>query len=372
MKRHVSNTGGRKWFSDHMTELQSESLKAVDQFAGAFGQCALFGCEIYDVDTGANTYKISDGLVVLKCDDGVMRVMPFIDSGAIANYNQVQTIVVQKTAIAGQYENPSDTTIAYNYEAVVVQGDQTGSGESQDDGEGILIPANATSVKSYYDLLNQMFADVYEPKFTKNSAFNKNFGSSAGQVAEGNHLHTGVYEPVFSKNSAFNKNFGSATGTVSEGDHNHDDDYVQGSGLPWSSSESGNFLLISPAGTVYPSTPNSAFNRDFGQGVNQVEAGSNNPSGLKRIVVEIGAWDFTANVSKEISYPQGVDASKVINASGYVRNDPNTGRYPFNSDYGSILLFNSSIHVIRNSVLDTSEYNQTSINRGWIILDMLP
>jgi hypothetical protein len=32
-----------------------------------------------------------------------------------------------------------------------------------------------------------------------------------------NHLHTGVYEPVISKNGAFNKNFGSAAGTVAEG-----------------------------------------------------------------------------------------------------------------------------------------------------------
>jgi hypothetical protein len=36
---------------------------------------------------------------------------------------------------------------------------------------------------------------TYEPAFTKNTAFNKNFGTSAGTVAQGNHLHTGVYEP---------------------------------------------------------------------------------------------------------------------------------------------------------------------------------
>jgi hypothetical protein len=104
----------------------------------------------------------------------------------------------------------------------------------------------------------------YEPKFSKNSAFNKNFGTSAGTVCEGNdsrlsnarpptahnhddryytesevdskladkanvshhhdseyadinHNHSGTYEPAFSKNSAFNKNFGSAAGTVCQG-----------------------------------------------------------------------------------------------------------------------------------------------------------
>jgi hypothetical protein len=35
-----------------------------------------------------------------------------------------------------------------------------------------------------------------EPSFTKNTAFNKNFGTIAGTVAEGNHNHTGVYQPA--------------------------------------------------------------------------------------------------------------------------------------------------------------------------------
>jgi hypothetical protein len=32
-----------------------------------------------------------------------------------------------------------------------------------------------------------------------------------------NHVHTGVYEPVFTKNTAFNKNFGTTSGTVAQG-----------------------------------------------------------------------------------------------------------------------------------------------------------
>lgn len=32
---------------------------------------------------------------------------------------------------------------------------------------------------------------------------------------------SGVYEPIFSKNTGFNKNFGTSAGTVSEGNHNH-------------------------------------------------------------------------------------------------------------------------------------------------------
>jgi len=42
-------------------------------------------------------------------------------------------------------------------------------------------------------------------------------GTSGSTVALGNHLHTGVYEPVFTKNTAFNKNFGTTAGTVAQG-----------------------------------------------------------------------------------------------------------------------------------------------------------
>jgi len=43
-----------------------------------------------------------------------------------------------------------------------------------------------------------------------------NYGSQ-NNIARGDHLHTNVYEPVFTKNSAFNKNFGTASGTVCQG-----------------------------------------------------------------------------------------------------------------------------------------------------------
>ena len=103
---------------------------------------------------------------------------------------------------------------------------------------------------------------VYESAFSKNTAFNKNFGTAAGTVCQGNDgrlsdsrtptTHASTHatgaadaiapsdigaEPAFTKNTAHNKNFGTAAGTVCAGDdsrlsdartplsHNHDDRY---------------------------------------------------------------------------------------------------------------------------------------------------
>ena len=78
-----------------------------------------------------------------------------------------------------------------------------------------------------YSQTGHTHTGVYEPVINpKGTAFNKNFGTAAGDVAEGNHTHAGVYEPAFTKNTGFNKNFGTTAGTVAEGNHNHDSAYA--------------------------------------------------------------------------------------------------------------------------------------------------
>lgn len=122
----------------------------------------------------------------------------------------------------------------------------TGGITSIGSGEGISVDSTtaATPVVS----VNKVTLDGwyqpkgnYEPAFNKNSAFNKNFGTTSGTVAQGNHSHSeyalsghnhsGVYSPVghthteyepkFNKNSAFNKNFGTQYTEVARGDHTH-------------------------------------------------------------------------------------------------------------------------------------------------------
>lgn len=55
-------------------------------------------------------------------------------------------------------------------------------------------------------------------------------GTASGDIAAGDHNHSGVYEPVFTKASAFNKAFGTSAGTVAEGNHNHNGTYLRLSG----------------------------------------------------------------------------------------------------------------------------------------------
>jgi len=119
---------------------------------------------------------------------------------------------------------------------------------------------NIEQLKNDFD--NHDHAGVYEPVISpKNTAFNKDFGTTAGTVSEGNHTHNyspighdhaGVYEPVINpKNSAFNKDFGTASGTVAQGNHNHSGVYEP---------------VINPK--------NTAFNKDFGTTAGTVAEGS--------------------------------------------------------------------------------------------------
>ena len=201
---------------------------------------------------------------------------------------------------------------------------------------------------------------VYEKIITKLTAFNKNFGTAAGTVCEGNdarlsnaraplshthkkadisdfptsmpasdvpawakaankpsytanevgasptnHNHTGTYEPAFTKNTAFNKNFGSATGTVCEGNdarlsdartpkaHTHKKseisdfptsmpasdvpDWAKASNKPsYTASEVGaSSSNHNHAGTYEPAfTKKTAFNKDFGTAAGSVCEGN--------------------------------------------------------------------------------------------------
>jgi len=122
------------------------------------------------------------------------------------------------------------------------------------------------------------------------------------------HNHSGVYEPVFSKNTAFNKNFGSIADTVCQGNdsrlsdartptaHTHaTTDISSGTlgvargGTGISSYTAGNYIYASAAATLAQKTPaqvltdigaepaftkNTAFNKNFGSAAGTVTQGN--------------------------------------------------------------------------------------------------
>ena len=99
-----------------------------------------------------------------------------------------------------------------------------------------------------YALSTHNHSGVYEPVFSKNTAFNKDFGTTSTTVARGNHTHSGVYEPVFSKNTAFNKNFGTTSGTVAEG---NDSRIVNGqTAYSWGDHASAEYVTLATSQTI--------------------------------------------------------------------------------------------------------------------------
>ena len=94
---------------------------------------------------------------------------------------------------------------------------------------------------------------IYEPVITKNTAFNQNFGGTgvATDVSRMDHNHTTTYEPLIgAKGTAFNKDFGTNSGEIAEGDHMHDLAYMS------------------------KVTVNTAYNKNFGTASGDVSEGN--------------------------------------------------------------------------------------------------
>lgn len=119
MKRHVQQTGVRKYYGDDLIELQSEPLKALEAFFAEYGACILQGCEI--TESGGGTYDVAAGLVALEADDpqGVRRVMAMPFAGA-QGVSLPLYLTAQSQTISRAYGNGEVKPIAYAYAAQAV------------------------------------------------------------------------------------------------------------------------------------------------------------------------------------------------------------------------------------------------------------
>jgi hypothetical protein len=109
---------------------------------------------------------------------------------------------------------------------------------------------------------------------------------------------------------------------------------------------------------------------------------ADNVGGIRPIEIEIGDWDM--DITSSISVPSGLSPTileKVRNISVIIRNDDNTilsdliGKFALATGVsvgGSIdgILTSGNINLSRitGGVYDTSDYDSTPYNRGWILL----
>ncbi|MFK2757591.1 hypothetical protein ACIXWW_15600 [Bacteroides fragilis] len=118
MKRHVQKTGVRQWAGEDLLELQSEPLKAIDDFFSEYGNCVIKGMDIKPALNGS--YDITEGLVALSGVDAdskpAFKVVRFagIESTTLPIYLTLAHHVLERPYSDGQVK-----PVAYNYYAAV-------------------------------------------------------------------------------------------------------------------------------------------------------------------------------------------------------------------------------------------------------------
>jgi len=166
------------------------------------------GAEIktaYENEADTNAYTDAEksklnGIEVNAKDDQNASEVPFTPNGSI-EATDVQAAIQEVRDEAGSGSQATETAagiaeIATNAEVDAATDDQRfitplklehafGSGKAfnLNSDENNLKWATGTTYKAHLD-------GIYEPVFTKNTGFNKAFGTTSGTVAEGNHTHS--------------------------------------------------------------------------------------------------------------------------------------------------------------------------------------
>ncbi|TLX78401.1 tail fiber domain-containing protein [Labilibacter sediminis] len=138
---------------------------------------------------------VSEGGVIAYADGG--------DYGSIFDQIPIATKTSKGLVEIGNGINVSDGVISLDQSVITPQTlSLVGNNLSILNGNTVDLSTLQTDLTGYatenwvstnYSNKSHNHSGVYEPIFSKNSAFNKNFGTTSTTVAYGNHLHTGVY-----------------------------------------------------------------------------------------------------------------------------------------------------------------------------------
>ena len=102
---------------------------------------------------------------------------------------------------------------------------------------------------------------------------------------------------------------------------------------------------------------------------------SANAVDLQPKLVEIGDWNMVADSSVDVAH--GLTLAKIRSVEGLIRNDADTGYSPIPSGGGNDVFFNAATPTDATNVrlnrlgagaFDSTSYNATSYNRGWLLI----
>jgi hypothetical protein len=96
---------------------------------------------------------------------------------------------------------------------------------------------------------------------------------------------------------------------------------------------------------------------------------------LWRKIVSIGDWDMDANGTVDVAH--GLTLTKIRSISGVIRNDADTTYFTIpDPGSGGLRCWAGTINVVlyrpdTTSVFDSTDYNATSFNRGWLVIEYI-
>jgi hypothetical protein len=187
----------------------------------------------------------------------------------------------------------ADGTIQWNNDATggaPVWGNISGTLANQTDLQGALNSKSATGHLHAASDITSGIIDTARFHAYADLVVENKVGTGSAQVAAGNHTHSGVYEPVITKNTAFNKNFGTATTDIA----------AIGATL-------GNSQVVETDGTgkLITAAKGTAYNKAFGTTSGTVSEGNHAHTGVYE--------PASSTIMKE-----GENISLLNNNSGYI------------------------------------------------------
>jgi hypothetical protein len=230
------------------------------------------------------------------------------------------------------------------------------------------LPDNETNGHQFIDALNDFVSDRLPSLNGKadkvSGAIDGNFASLNGS---GNLVDSGTGPPDMSnsgpvmwdthptkfysvaQNNAFNTSFGTTSGTTCQGND-------------------GRLSDSRKCNNTFDTAATARTNLD-------VFSKAENGGILTSAPIEIGDWNMDADSSKTVSHALGLSIDKIIGAEAWIKNDSNTSRTLLSvsaNDRISVLVDTIVLDRALGGFFDSAGYDQTSFNRGWIIIKYLP